>query len=227
MSHIKNFDCDDQLFDFIRSHTISEMGRGSEGICLRGKDGYAYKQIDPGVSFGRGYEIENIITTEDIDLPSFAFPKELYGVNNELRGYKTILVENDLFRPDNTTYISTIDTINFKNLAKAYNEMAADVLTLSDEGILMYDFPFNVLFDGEKLIAVDTCGYKRVDYNPKEDNISSLNYSIEMIFSMWFDTYKKVDLSIENMDIESYLERIYKKLPGRLKYKVKEKCKTR
>lgn len=227
MSCIRNFECDDELFEFMSKYKISELGRGSEGICFRGRDGYAYKQIDPGVSYGRNYEIENIITTETIDLPSFAFPQELYGVNNELRGYKTILVENDLFRPDNTCDISTIDTINFRNLASAYNEMAADVLTLSDAGILMYDFCFNVLFDGNKLTAVDTCGYKRVDYNPTNDNIESLNTSIEMIFSMWFETYRKVDLSIHNMDIDSYLEGVYKKLPITLRHKVKEKCRMK
>ena len=45
---------------------------------------------------------------------------------------------------------------------------------------------FNLTFDGETIIAIDTCGYTKVKYDVLNENISSLNYAIETLFNLWF-----------------------------------------
>lgn len=220
MCDIRSFNCEDDLFRFFRKNVVSILGTGGEGACYRGYDNQAYKLFNPRIStFYCEYDPKNIVTKDDFDMESFAFPTELYVINNELRGYKSELIEGNLFSAENISNLASIRHINFDNLSKAYYNMAKDVIELSSNKVLIEDMPFNVIFDGERLTAIDTCDYRKVDYVPLEENIASLNCSLEMLFSVWFGDFKKIDYKIEDMDVDTYLDKIYNAIPEKLKSK--------
>lgn len=220
MKNIKNFELYEDFEKFRKYNSIKLIDSGSEGKCYLGKERYVYKFFDTLPE--DIYNIDEIITEDDIKLNSFALPKELFVYNNKLLGCKMEYVDKDYFNIENTYDLSTIDSISFKQLSKAYKYMLCDVARLSDKNILI-DLPCNLMYDGESLIGVDTCIYKKVDFDPLDDNIHSLNSAIETVFEMWFDTRKRINISIDYTNIDKYLDTLYKELPS----DIKKKCKKR
>ena len=131
-------------------------------------------------------------------------------------GYRTRRVKKDLFSEENLQSLDNIIDLDFEKLAKAYYEMLTDIELLSDEKILIYELAYNLMFDGEKFTAIDTCGYKRVDYDPLQKNIESLNYAIESIFMLWFSNHMDLNEKINGTNIEEYLHRVMMKLPAEI-----------
>lgn len=205
------------LFDKeIKNKLYYELGRGCEGICYKYK-GEAYKiMFDKSIIYkliGILDYMKNptqIITENDINLPSFAFPREIYATKDWLLGYKTKLIENNLFNTNNLLGIDDLKTIDFNALAIAYKIMLEDVDLLSKEKIEIYDLTFNLVFDGKRLTGIDTCGYKRTKNNVKYHNRKSLALAIEDMFSLVSDF--EIIESIKNDDIDSYLEKVYQKI---------------
>ncbi len=205
------------LFDReIKSKLIHEIGCGSEGVCYA-YNGEAYKvmydkSIIHKMSETLDYMVNptQIITTDDIDLPSFAFPKEVYATKEWLLGYKTKLIEQNLFHINNFLDIDDLKNIDFNALAVAYKLMLEDVDLLSKEKVEIYDLTFNLVFDGKRLTGVDTCGYKKTNEDVKEGNRKCLALAIEDMFTLVSD--HEIDESIENNDIDSYLEKVYHKI---------------
>ena len=177
MSNIVDFKTKKDFRNFLNSKKLSYISEGSEGKCYASTvDNDAYKVFfDEDKYFSVDYDVEKIITTDDIDLKSFAFPKELYTLNGEFKAYKTKKIDNDLFKFEEDF---DLYSINFLKLEKAYLQLKKDIISLSKEGIEIYDLCFNLIFDGESLFAIDTCGYKKVEYDVLERNISLLDYSI-------------------------------------------------
>lgn len=200
----------------IKSKLTHEIGHGSEGVCYE-YDNDAYKILFPKkdieISVGiMDYMIhpETILTTDYIDLPSFAFPKEIYATKDWLLGYKAKLIKNNLFNTKNLLDIEDLKKIDFNALAHAYKIMLGDVDLLSEERIKIYDLTFNLVFDGKKLTGIDTCGYKLVNKMIKKQNRDSLSLAIEDLFSI-LSNYE-ISYDIENNDIDDYLEKVYKKI---------------
>ncbi len=205
------------LFDKeVKSKLSYKIGSGSEGVCYDHK-GYAYKILFDKKEINDTCGIldymenpSNILTVEDVDLPSFAFPKEIYATKNWLLGYKSRLIKNDLFDVKNLNSSNDLTKINFNNLAHAYKVMLEDVDLLSKEKIKIYDLTFNLIFDGKKLTAIDTCGYERVKDDVMQDNRDCLATSIEDLFHVISDY--EIKEQIKNDDIDSYLDRVNKQL---------------
>ena len=211
MSKIRKFKCDWEVKLFIQSRVLKELGSGSEGSCYDGRDGKVYKFLDFDTS--APYIIDEIITEEEVKSESFAFPEELYVVDETLRGYRTRKVKRDLFGEDNIFDLSKIVDIDFAAVANAYRKMLEDIKLLSEEKVLIFDLPFNIMFDGESYTGIDTCGYKRVGYNPLEENTKSLNSAMENLFKIWFMNYKEIEHRIVGTDIDEYLHRIMGEIP--------------
>lgn len=200
----------------IKSKLTHEIGHGSEGVCYK-YDNDAYKILfskkDIEISVGiMDYMIhpETILTTDYIDLPSFAFPKEIYATKDWLLGYKTKLVKDNLFSNENLFDIEGLKKIDFNALSKAYKIMLNDVDLLSELKIKIYDLPFNLMFDGKKLIGIDTCGYQVINKNIKKQNRDSLSSAIEELFSI--NSNNTIDDEIKDNNIDDYLEKVYKKI---------------
>lgn len=177
MSSIIDFKTEKDLRKFLFTKKLSYIAEGSEGKCFASSvDNDAYKVLfEEDNYFAEDYDVEKIITTEDIDLKSFAFPKEIYTINGQIRAYRTKKIDNDLFKFEENF---DLYSINFLKLEKAYLKFKKDIISLSKAGIEIYDLCFNLIFDGDNLIAIDTCGYKKVDYDVLQKNIASLDYAI-------------------------------------------------
>ena len=203
------------LFDKEISCKLShEIGRGSEGICYEHGD-KAYKVLfsrDDMVCDVLDYMVhpDKIITTEVIDLPSFAFPKKLYVTKDWLLGYKAKLIKNNLFKEEIFHTIEDLKGIDFNALAMAYKKMLSDVDVLSEEKVKIYDLTFNLIFDGTNLTGIDTCGYERVKEDIKRYNRDCLATSVDFLFCTASDY--ELQTCIMNDDIESYLEEVDKQL---------------
>lgn len=200
----------------IKSKLSKEIGHGSEGVCYEYNNSaykILYKKSDIEKSLGILEYMEQpskIITAEDINLTSFAFPQEVYATKNWLLGYKTRLIKNNLFNINNFLDMNDLKKIDFNALAKAYKVMLNDVDLLSEERIKIYDLTFNLVFNGKKLTGIDTCGYKKVNKNVKHKNRNSLSFAISDLFSVISDY--KIDDEIKNNNIDDYLEKVYEKI---------------
>lgn len=219
---IKEFSKKDEYLKNIHKLNVKFLGQATEGSCYYASDGYVYKVYDVEDLNRPVYNLENIVTTNDIQLDSFAFPEELFMADNKLIGCKMKFAGNDLLKDYNLADLEAISVINFNKFKKAYYKMLKDVYTLSNNNIELYDLPFNIVFDGKKLTGVDTLGYKKVSNNPLKSNIESYNYAIESIFRMWLDDYLDNDLKIVDNNIDKLLENVENKLPDYIKKDIKK-----
>ena len=131
MSRLVVYD-NELLFDKeIRCKLFHEIGRGSEGICYE-YNGFAYKVLfDKNIMDYIGGILDymenpsQILTIDDIDLPSFAFPEKVYAIKDWLLGYRTKLIKNNLFNGETFYSPEDLANINFNDLAKAYKIKAS------------------------------------------------------------------------------------------------------
>lgn len=195
---------------FVNMIRLKIVGTGSEGVCFKSSvDGKAYKlfHIISDENVGQEYDVNEIITTDDIKLESFAFPEELYVVDGIFKGYKSEYCNNNIFNDEFLSEPTNIVNINFKKLLKAYYKMKKDVIKLSSKNIRIYDLSYNLLFDGENLTGVDTCGYYKSE-NALEHNLSCLDSAITDMFEFYFeDILKESGVDIDfNLSVEDLLK---------------------
>lgn len=220
MSSIVDFKTEKDFRNFLISKKLSYIAEGSEGKCYASLvDNDAYKVLfDEDKYFEVDYEVEEIITTEDIDLKSFAFPKEIYTINGQIKAYKTKKIDKDFFQFEEDF---NLYSINFLKLEKAYLNIKKDVISLSKAGIEIYDLCFNLIFDGENLVGIDTCGYKKVDYDVLEKNIASLDYAIINVLTVCL-SYENIIFYKDCNEVDQYIRNV-----GQLVKKEKQKIKRK
>lgn len=209
-----NFKSDWQVKLFIESRSLREIGSGSEGTCYLGRDGKVYKLIE--FENAEPYVATDVVTEGEGVFQSFAFPEELYAVNDRLKGYRTRRVKQDLFTGENIFDFANIANLDFAAVSLAYKRMLLDIVGISNRRILIFDLPFNIMFDGESFTAIDTCGYKKVDYDPLVDNLKSLNLAMENLFRLWFQSYQEFNEKIHRTDIDDFLSRVQSRIPREL-----------
>lgn len=212
MERKMDFKSDVTFAIFLKMKSLMSINAGSEGECFKSnydKDAYKVYFDDEMLFTGKDYDPDKIITTHEVDLESFAFPKQLYTVNGVLKGYRTKYVEGDLFSTENTLDITNIYMIDFRSLVNAYLRMKSDVVALSEKHIAIYDLPFNLMFDGKKLTAIDTCGYYKSDESVLRNNLDSLDLAITSIFDLWLKNEELEPLSKDKEeDMLTYLARL-------------------
>ena len=232
-NNIVFFDTKEQFINYIEKMNLTrKLGEGSEGSCfLSSKDNYAYKIMEQSLYDGRisEYNIDKIITTKDISLDCFAMPVELYAVSKELVAYKTKYISPDLFDYYNLMKnYENIYKIHFSTLKQAYEKMLKEAEILSKEQIEIYDLSCNLMFTGKRLVGIDTCAYRRVNQNPHERNLKSINNAIKEVFNSWImynpnfeeELVEFIDLE-EEIDINNYLNnvsKLTKKVKRRMMY---------
>lgn len=201
---IMNFNSYRDLHRYINPNFLEYVGEGSEGFCYRYGDSFVYKEIDYSVC-DKDYHIDEIIVADDCPNPSFIFPRMLFTVKNKLAGYICDYVPIDLFNL-NVLRNGGISDINFDSLINAFCVFRNDLVELSNNGIKISNLPFNLLFDGEHLFAIDTCHYKRKSVNFLAKNLEELDEAIKVIFRFNVD----VDLSSidDTLDAEDYLVQV-------------------
>jgi hypothetical protein len=160
------FDSNKKYHDFVVTQRKYEIGEGAEGIVYITKNNEVIKEI---FNAREKYPNDDLLMESDIKLDSFLFPKELYVCRNEIIGYKT-----DFFRNIFRDFDGNINDIDLDAVVKAGYKMMKDVEILSKMNYILYDLPYNILFDGTSLKAIDTLQYYKRDDITLEKNISIL-----------------------------------------------------
>lgn len=156
--------------------STKSLGFGGEGECRLGNDGYAYKKYDEGV-----YKNPNcMVLDDDIKLDSYVFPIDIFVVNNNVVGYKTKYIKDDIFLKDKKW--DEVLYVNTDNMPKAYLKILKDTILLSKKKVLIDDLAGNLMYDNKDFYAIDTSMYKYVDESYKDlliENIDSLIYALK------------------------------------------------
>lgn len=159
-----------------------DLGSGDNSWTILTKDGSCLKIYNDPIE----RNINRILTVEDYDLNSFAFPTILHVCDNKLLGYNSKYVSNELLVRD----CNYIEFLPFDKLENAYDVFMGDVERLSKDKIILCNLNGNILFGGEHLIAVDTIdyglkkGYSRVfDYKGRVIKNRSNSYAKEWDYS--------------------------------------------
>ena len=213
---IIKFETSKELTKYISGKKIKLLNKVTEGTCYLGNDSKVYKILGLDSFYNGNYNPYEVITEDIIKLNSFAFPQELFVVGDKLVGYNSTYIPNDKLKPENLNIV-TVAKMDYDKFSNAYKVMKKDVETLSKKNILMFDLPFNIIYDGNRLVGIDTCGYKKVDFDPSKNNISSYNFAIEGIFRLCYNDFDDPDLTFTDSDIDSYLKKVEDKLPNRAK----------
>ena len=113
---------------------------------------------------------------------------EIFKVYNE--DYINHNINNNFF-DKNTLYFGITTDLN--KLKEALIPFIKDVYQLSRNNIVAKDLPLNTMFDGEKLYAIDTLSYKKVNYDPYEENINLVKDIIELYIESYEFFYEELN----------------------------------
>lgn len=197
MKKVVNFENEKQFQAYIKQKTCAELGEGSEGVCLLGKDGKAYKDFTVGFMADE-YLVDDVVTIEDTDVESFVFPDTLFAIDNNVLGYKSKCVHKDDL-DYKYLFMNGLDHINFDRLIAAYGIMYNDALVLANQGIRIFDLSYNVMFDGDRLYGIDTCGYRKIgrDEDVTEHNTACVDKAIKDLFSTYVSCVHNEELDTQ------------------------------
>ena len=78
-----------EILEYAKKKNLVYVDDGSEGECYLGNDGLAYKIYykDSFINDHQFIKVEDIVTEEEYELESFAFPKVLFTVDGEVKCY--------------------------------------------------------------------------------------------------------------------------------------------
>lgn len=209
MKKVVTFNSRDEFKLYLKKKIVKEISRGSEGICYLGKDGLMYKYFLDDFS-EMEYFPNDIITSDEVSCDSFVFPDVLFVIGGRVVGFvskcvKRDLIDNSLIDDD---YLKTFD---YDSYISAYEVMEQDVSKLSVEGIKIFDLSSNIMFDGDRLYGIDTCGYYRTDEDVFEYNKSCLDDAVKDVFSFIDECLYGLDAIDVSLDSISYIREIEKR----------------
>lgn len=204
----------DSLAKFIYENTIREKGSGSEGTVYQGKDGFAYKLMyeEPWASDVLDVPADEVIMMDEIevDIESFAFPIDIYIIDDKLMGYKMKCVKKeDLVSTLHTTSYTDFYDIDIYDFHNAYQRLLEDVKKLSEQKIQLFDVTNNVMFDGSDITVVDTHYYTKENHNTYESNLRIIEKAVEQIFNFWLDNSDLPEKEVMDHAMLEFLEQVF------------------
>jgi len=218
MSKIINFDSKEEFSLYRMSKATKEIGAGSEGVCYLGKDNVVYKDLTDN-DFLIEKAVNEIITSDDINLKSFNFPDVLFACDGKLIGYTDKYIKNNLFKIE-LLFRYGIEHIDFDKLIDAYYVMRNDAAILADKNIKIYDLSYNIMFDGFNLYAIDTAHYEKVEHPVLEYNLVCVDNAIkaefymiaEYVFEEDFNNTYKLAKGMNTVEFLNYFKDIYSEI---------------
>lgn len=180
---MKEFSSDNDFKAYLKEKGLKEKGCGSEGTFYYSWiDKIGYKVFDQDNS----YNPELIIMDDEVNIDAFIFPKELLVIKNKLKGYTSRIVKNNIFSDSNLEYFS-MDSIDFGALKEAYKVFKIETALLSSKGIAIFDLANNLVYNGKRIYAIDTCSYYRTnDKHVLRYNNSCLDDAIDSMLQTIF-----------------------------------------
>ena len=182
MKNIREFKTEKEVMMFIKENVIKKIASGYEGTAYLTKEGNVIKSMLYS-DIPKKYN-DDIIMSDDIKLDSFIFPNELFILNDIVVGYSEDYFKNNIFT------FKGMDYIDIDKLSLARNKMIEDTKVLTDNGYYLYDIPGNILFDNNRLVAIDTLDYKKDNTITLNKNIEIIDYAILMLLSFKYPSIK-------------------------------------
>lgn len=167
------------------------IGNGSTAMCYLLDDGRVFKEFRPCLSVR---EMANFKMLLNIQNNSFRFPQELVYDDKNFYGYVTGYASgktiDESIKDANLEKLS-IHTISFEN----------DIKRLSEQGIKIRDLNgSNLMYDGNKLIGIDTDMYTKED-DPvdllTQENVFYYKFLLNNVFCMNLNRLKNIDFILE------------------------------
>lgn len=176
-----------ELKAYMLKNVIKKLDSGNEGVCYLLRDGTVLKVYGNEINnftpldFSKLDEIniEDIIMDPDVGIENFVFPTKIFLINRKIRAYKTRYIPNDLFKD-----YSYPEKIDFDKLISAYYDFLEKTFIISKKGIAYDDLATNLIFDNDKLYAIDTIHYQRKE-NPLQENIEALRFAITVAMNLY------------------------------------------
>lgn len=200
----------DSINDLKKIHSINKkVGEGSEGTAYLTSEKKVLK-INNGFE---PYEIkdnekENIIMAQDYNVSSYIFPEQLYICKDIVVGYLQEYFANDILM--NGIYKNILFhshdkiPIDIEKLLIAREKMMKDTKIITEGKIYTFDLCNNLLFDGNRLGAIDTIRYYKDSEITLDKNIENIDYSLLNELDMYdktlgIDTNKSFDENIKRL----------------------------
>lgn len=171
MKNIREFKSHSEFLKFAKPQLVKYLASGSEGDVFLTKSGDIIKVMTFYYEQRYLCDCQDAIFSNELQLDSFIFPDELYVVDGLIVGYREKYFENDLFHTDLDMNYS------IENLIKAREKFIEDTKVLTEHGYQLFDLARNILFDNNKLVAIDTLDYVKKNVS-LQFNIGAVDYAI-------------------------------------------------
>ena len=128
-------------------------------------------------------------------------------------GYTSEYIYPDLFAKEEPVTTLRLAKLNLVKLQKALEVFKKDTDILTKEHIEIDDLFSNLIFTGDRLVAIDTLSYRRRVDSVKENNDDSVRYAIQELFNYWLQFLNME--RIENKNLDDYfaeLENVQRRL---------------
>ncbi len=197
MKNIKEFESKDELKIYFKKNAIKKIGEASEGKVYLTRDNEIIKGMWGSFVPKHYKDYPDIIMADDVKLDSFIFPKELFLYKGIIIGYRQDYFKGNIFKFD------SLDRVNLDKLVKARERFIEDTKVITDSGYHLFELPRNLLFNNERLVAIDTLDYVKRDDITLKENIETIDYALLLPFS---DIYKEVNPS---KPFEEEIKKVY------------------
>ena len=197
MKKLVKFNSRDEFIDHVADNALFEIGEGSEGEVYLTYDNNVIKNMLDSINPKKYIVYNDLIMDDELKLDSFIFPKELYLLKGIIVGYKENYFANNIF--DNPLLPNEID---IDKLVVARKKFIEDTKAMTDAGYRLYELPGNLLFDNNRLVAIDTLDYIKNDDITLDENIKIVDYAILLALLgrySFIDCRKTFDSEIEKV----------------------------
>lgn len=223
MKKIIELQSKEEFEQYIGNKVLKYIDDGSEGECFLGNDGLAYKIFfdEPFINDHALIEIDDIITESEYKLDSFAFPRVIFTIDDVVKCYTSKYVNSNLFGyKSKEAAEQLLEHIKSKEFITAYNKFLEDLEVLTSNKIKLFDLCNNLLYDGEKMVAIDTIYYKKeteADVEILRDfNLRQFRTALVEVFSFALRICdKEFDIEFdEDTPIEEFVEDVLIRYDG-------------
>lgn len=171
------FDSKDNLLSFLRN--FEEIGSGSQGTCyydpIKKQVYKIYNQyLDDLDEYYIDYTKDNIMRFSSIKNNTFIWANDTIYIGNEVVGYISKYVNAK------SLYKTNPLDVNLNLFFKAVESTRSDIITISNNGVELYDVVYNLLY-GRKIYTTDYDEYGQTDIDSiklRKKNMIRFDYEI-------------------------------------------------
>lgn len=206
---VKNYDSIEDYKKVVKSRPCRELLSGGDGECFL-KGDIVYKIINRRSM--HKLDPNTIITQSDVKSSYVLFPIDIFTCGDKFIGYTTKYVPGDVLLTPYYEDYYCLDH-NEERVFNAAVDFIKEIRRLAPTKIHFYDLPCNVLFNGKKFFAIDTCEYSYVPFYDDNEiyelNKGSFCFALETEF--YYDMTEKFEYYLEELRKEK--EPVKKRVP--------------